>query len=134
MEREDLIADPRFDSTPSRGANNTALLRILTEVFLGRTLAEWKERLGTEMPWAPVQSQPEICRDPQARINRAFISYDHPSYGKMDLIANPVNLSETPSAVHLPAPELGQHTEMILLENGLSWEEIAALKEKGVIA
>lgn len=133
VERQDLFDDPRFDSTPARGKNNKALLEILTEVFESRTLDEWSERLGTDMPWARVQSQPEICRDTQARLNRAFISYDHPAYGKMDLIANPVNLSETPSDVHMPAPELGQHTEMILLEMGYEWEDIAALKEKGVI-
>jgi crotonobetainyl-CoA:carnitine CoA-transferase CaiB-like acyl-CoA transferase len=32
-----------------------------------------------------------------------------------------------------PAPEAGQHTETVLLELGYTWEEIAALKERGVI-
>ncbi|MFC1949336.1 CaiB/BaiF CoA transferase family protein [Chloroflexota bacterium] len=132
--REDLENDPRFDSTQTKAQNNAALLDILKDVFKGKTLAEWKERLGNDIPWAPVQTIPEVCQDPQARQNGAFIQYDHPSYGPMELVANPVMLSKTPSGVNMPAPEFSQHTEEILLDYGYTWEDIAGFKEKGVIA
>jgi crotonobetainyl-CoA:carnitine CoA-transferase CaiB-like acyl-CoA transferase len=32
------------------------------------------------------------------------------------------------------APEVGQHTEEILLEVGRTWDEITALKDKGAIS
>jgi crotonobetainyl-CoA:carnitine CoA-transferase CaiB-like acyl-CoA transferase len=51
----------------------------------------------------------------------------------MEAIASPVNLSETPAAMRRPAPEFSQHTEEVLLEMGYAWEDIARLKEQGII-
>jgi crotonobetainyl-CoA:carnitine CoA-transferase CaiB-like acyl-CoA transferase len=62
------------------------------------------------------------------------LSVDHPTYGPMKVIANPVNLSETPAIYRLPSPEFSQHTEEILLELDYSWDDIARLKEEGTIA
>jgi crotonobetainyl-CoA:carnitine CoA-transferase CaiB-like acyl-CoA transferase len=46
----------------------------------------------------------------------------------------PIALSDTPAGIRLPAPEWGQHTEEVLIEvGGLSWQEIAKLKEEEVI-
>ena len=46
----------------------------------------------------------------------------------------PVHLSKTPGSVRSLGPELGQHTEEILVETlGYTWDEIGALKEQGVI-
>jgi crotonobetainyl-CoA:carnitine CoA-transferase CaiB-like acyl-CoA transferase len=46
----------------------------------------------------------------------------------------PVRLSETPGSVRLPAPEHGQHTELVLTDLlGYGWDELSALREKGVI-
>jgi len=58
---------------------------------------------------------------------------DHPTYGPMRVIANPVNMSETPATYRMPSPEFGQHTEEILLEIGYSWEDVARFKAEGAI-
>jgi len=50
-----------------------------------------------------------------------------------EMVATPVDFYGTPWAPQGPAPELGQHTEEVLLELGYDWERIAALKEKGAI-
>lgn len=131
--REDLEHDPKFESFEPRRENATALIHILDEVFLTRTLDEWKPRLSG-IPFAPVQNLLEVINDPQARANDFFVSFDHPTYGRIEVIANPVKLSKTPATVRMPAPELGQHTEEVLLEYGYTWENIAQLKEEGVIA
>ena len=75
-----------------------------------------------------------MVKDPQAVANDVFPTYDHPAHGPVRIIASPFNLSETPATYRGPAPEFGQHTEEILLETGYSWEEIAGLKDQGVIA
>lgn len=131
--REDLIEDSRFDSLEARRENHAELTRILDGVFLGKTLEEWKSHLG-DIPYAPAQTILEVINDPQARENDFFTSIDHPTYGPLEVISNPVKLSQTPASVRLPAPELGQHTEEVLLEYGYTWDDIAQLKEKGVIA
>jgi len=135
IEREDLEHDPRFASFEPRIENHIALFHILEEVFLGKTLEEWKIHLNEAgLPWAPVQNLPEVTADLQARANDFFVSYDHPTYGRIEVVANPIKLSKAPSTARMPAPELGQHTEEVLLENGYTWEDIARFKEQGVIA
>jgi len=135
IEQEDLEHDPRFSSFEPRIENHVALFEILEEVFLSRTLEEWKVRLNEAgLPWAPVQNLPEVIADPQARANDFFVSYDHPTYGHIEVVANPVKLSKAPETLRMPAPELGQHTEEILLEHGYTWQDIAQLKEQGIIA
>ena len=52
--------------------------------------------------------------------------------GRFALVADPVQFDETPPDL-APSPEMGQHTEEVLLELGLSWEEIAAHKQAGAI-
>ena len=49
------------------------------------------------------------------------------------LFRSPVQLSKTPARIRGLAPELGQHTEEVLLEAGYSWEEIEALCREGAI-
>jgi len=135
IEREDLEHDPRFASVEAMTENSVTLLYILEEVFKGRTLDEWRPCLNAAgLPWSPIQSFPEVINDPQARANGFFVSYEHPAYGRIEGVANPVKMSKNPEVVRMPAPEFGQHTEEILLETGYNWEDIGRLKEQGVIA
>jgi len=134
IEREDLENDPRFASFEPRIENHVALFHIMEEVFLSKTLEEWKVRLTeADLPWSPVQNFPEVTADPQAKANDFFVSYDHPTYGHIGGVANPIQLSKAPATMRMPAPELGQHTEEVLLELSYSWDDIIRFKEQGVI-
>ncbi|MBI2830209.1 MAG: CoA transferase [Chloroflexi bacterium] len=134
IEREDLENDPRFKTVADKSKNAVALIAILDEVFRGRTLAEWKTRLPDDVPWAPVQNMPEVCNDAQAEANNVFSTFAHPFYGPVRVINAPVNLSKTPAQIRSLSPELGQHTEDILLEAGYTWEDIGRFKEQRIIA
>jgi crotonobetainyl-CoA:carnitine CoA-transferase CaiB-like acyl-CoA transferase len=135
IEREDLEHDPRFESFQARGKNVTTLMHILDEVFLNKTLDEWKPRLAeVGMCFGYDQNYREIIADPQARTNDFFTSIDHPSYGQIEVLANPINLSDTPATIRMSAPEFGQHTEEVLLKYGYTWEDIKQFKEQGIIA
>ena len=63
-----------------------------------------------------------------------MVPFDYPTLGHIEVIANPIKLTETPSSIRLPAPEFSQHTEEILLELGYTWEDIAKFKEQNTIA
>jgi crotonobetainyl-CoA:carnitine CoA-transferase CaiB-like acyl-CoA transferase len=135
IEREDLEHDPRFASLEAMTENGTVLMHILEEVFGSRTLEEWRPSLNAaRFPWSPVQTFPEVINDRQARDNDFFVSYDHPAYGRVEGVANPVKLSKSPETVRMPAPEFGQHTEEVLLELGYTWEDIAHFQQDGIIA
>jgi len=133
--REDLEHDPRFELFEPRIENHVALFNIVEEVILSKTLDEWKVRFDEAgLLWAPIQNLPEVIADPQARANDFFVSYDHPSHGRIEVVANPAWMSKTPATIRMPAPEFGQHTEEILLEYGYTWDDIEQFKEQGVIA
>jgi crotonobetainyl-CoA:carnitine CoA-transferase CaiB-like acyl-CoA transferase len=72
--------------------------------------------------------------EPQVIANDYIAPFQHPRFGATKVVGIPVQLSATPGAIRLPAPEFGQHTEQILTGLlGYSWDEVAALKEREVI-
>jgi crotonobetainyl-CoA:carnitine CoA-transferase CaiB-like acyl-CoA transferase len=134
IEREDLRDDERFNSFAARGMNNKELIAILDEVFAGRTLEEWRPQLdGEGLIWAPAQTLTEAINDPQAEARQPFVDLEHPSQGTIRLIDTPAKFSHSRVGVRGPAPELGQHTEEVLLAAGYGWEEIAGLREDGIL-
>lgn len=131
---EEIEQDPRFSSFAPRLENHASLFDILEDTFSRKTLAEWKPVLDEAgLPWAPVLTLPEVTADEQARANGFFVGYDHPSYGYIEIVANPVTLGDAPATVRMPAPEFGQHTEEVLLEYGYTWDDIAQFKQEGII-
>jgi crotonobetainyl-CoA:carnitine CoA-transferase CaiB-like acyl-CoA transferase len=131
--RPELEKDPRFDSLANRTRNGPALIALLDEAFAARPLAEWREIFDREgVWWSPVQNVREALEDPQMRAAGAFTKVDTPE-GEREMVPPPVDFDETPWNVRCSAPEAGQHTEDVMLGMGLDWEEIARLKEQGVI-
>jgi len=103
-------------------------------VFAERTLDEWRAALAdAEGVWAPMQSAIELHEDPQANVNGYLLPIDRGDGNPFTLVANPLQFDETPPTVQ-PAPDLGQHTEEVLLELGMSWDDLARYKEAGAIS
>ncbi|MFC1534103.1 CaiB/BaiF CoA transferase family protein [Thermodesulfobacteriota bacterium] len=135
IERKDLENDPRFKSFIPRIQNHIELFNIVEKVFLTKTLEDWKNRLNKAgLPWAPLQNLPEVIADPQARANDFFDSYDHPVYGPLEIVENPIKLSKSPKREKISAPQFNQHTEEILLEFGYTWSDIEKFKNNKIIA
>jgi crotonobetainyl-CoA:carnitine CoA-transferase CaiB-like acyl-CoA transferase len=134
IERPELQHDSRFDSNENREKNNELLVSIIDEVFATRTLREWTDILDSHgQVNSMAQTVSEITDDPQAIQNDFFAKLDHPGAGEIQLVASPVKFSETGAEVKGPAPQVGQHTEEILLEAGYAWDDITRLKDEGAI-
>ena len=133
VERPDLAADARYASGAQRFQNREALVAELDALFASRPLAEWRTRLDRqEGPWAPMQTALEIHDDAQTIANGYTRSVDGGDKGHFALVASPVQFDQVSPPLG-PSPEMGQHTEEVLLDMGLSWDEIAALKGSGAI-
>jgi crotonobetainyl-CoA:carnitine CoA-transferase CaiB-like acyl-CoA transferase len=129
----DLAADERFTDGPTRFQNREACIAELDAAFASRSLAEWFERLASFTgPWAPMQSAAEIHDDPQALANGYLPEVDVDGK-KVKLVASPVQFDETPLESVAPSPDMGQHTEEVLLELGIEWDEITRYKEAKAI-
>jgi crotonobetainyl-CoA:carnitine CoA-transferase CaiB-like acyl-CoA transferase len=129
----ELIDDPRFSTHARRTENRRECTRALREIFESKSLAEWREQLATmEGVWSPLQTPRETHVDPQVIANEYIPTVTARSGTDFSLVASPVQFDEAPIAPS-GAPEHGENTEEILLELGLSWDEIGTHKESGAI-
>jgi crotonobetainyl-CoA:carnitine CoA-transferase CaiB-like acyl-CoA transferase len=126
--RPELADDPRFATHELIAANADEASQILADVIGARPLAEWAERLATLAgPWAPVQDTLQAGKDAQARANEYFRQA-----GEMEVVSSPVQFDVTAPDLG-PAPGFAAQTEEILLELGLDWDRIIALKAAGAV-
>ena len=130
-----LLADPRFATNAARVENRALVTETLTPVMKRRTTAEWIERLeALKIGCGPINRLSQVFADPQVIARKAVVEMPHPTAGTVKVLANPVRLSETPPDYRLPPPALGADTEAVLRDiAGLHPEEIAALREKGIV-
>ena len=131
--REDLMDDERFKNIEVRRINGPALVEELDAVFATKPMASWAEAFAANnVWWAPVNSINEVVQDPMVRAAGAFVDVPGPE-GSTEMVATPADFSGTPWQAKGPPPELGQHTEEVLLELGYDWDGIIALKVGGAI-
>ncbi|MEW5703589.1 MAG: CaiB/BaiF CoA-transferase family protein [Pseudomonadota bacterium] len=132
----ELATDPRFATNPMRIANREELTRRLGDIILQKPVNYWTEALEKMgVPAGPVNNIREAFEDPQVRHRGMKIALPHVlREAPVDLIGNPVKLSEAPVSYRLAPPTLGQHTEEVLGELlGMAASEFVTLQKKGVL-
>ena len=73
----------------------------------------------------------EVAADPQVWENGYLSAVATDDGTEVKVVGSPIAFSESPAQVAATVPELGQHTEEVLLELGYSWDEIGALRDAG---
>jgi crotonobetainyl-CoA:carnitine CoA-transferase CaiB-like acyl-CoA transferase len=130
-----LGQDPRFASNGKRVTNRAELTRLLSEIFLTRTTAEWISALeAAGVPCGPINNLAQVFAEPQAQARGLKIELPHPTAGVISLVRSPMRFSETPVQHDMPPPTLGQHTDEVLTALlGKNPSEIARLRSEEVI-
>ncbi|AZY48167.1 CaiB/BaiF CoA transferase family protein [Bordetella avium] len=121
IERDHLLTDPRFQTPVSRTRHYLELAAIAGETFAARNRDEWCRRLeANDVPFAAVNSAPEVMQDPQVRHLGIFYEVPHPEQGRVTAIHRPVLIDGERGPSDKAAPTLGEHTAAIRREFELS--------------
>lgn len=112
------------------------LIPLLEGIFAVGTTAEWFRRLeAAGVPAGIVRDVPTALSAPEVRARGMVAAVEHPTIGRLELVASALRLSDTPVVPPLPPPLLGQDTDRVLAEVlGYGPERIAALHAEGAVS
>jgi formyl-CoA transferase len=131
--RPELIGDPRCASMKSRAAHAADLVPEVRAALAARTALEWEEIFGERVPCAAVRTIEDMFDHPQVIADDLVTTLDHPVVGRYRTMTKPIKFADTPGPPPSPSPLFGQQSEEILAAYGYSAEDIAGLRERGVI-
>ncbi|MEU4052467.1 CoA transferase [Streptomyces olivaceus] len=102
--------------------------------LLTATSRHWLDAFAAAGVWAgPVYGYADLVEDPQIRHNGTFVTYDHPTEGRVTVPGFPYKFSATPPRIDRGAPLTGEHTREVLAEAGLAAGEIEELFAAGTV-
>ncbi|WP_155768638.1 CaiB/BaiF CoA transferase family protein [Mycobacterium colombiense] len=131
----DAADDARFSDALSLIENADAAAELITDAIRSRPFEYWRQNLKTmKGQWAPFQSLLDLGSDEQALANDMVTEVESADGGApFKIVRGPVQFNHEPLAT-TRAPQPSEHTELVLMELGVEWDKIEALKEAGAIA
>ena len=130
---EDWLEDPEWSTPEARLPKLDKVFEEIEKWTKTKTKFEVMDILNPlNVPCGPILSMKELAEEPSLRATGTIVEVDHPDRGKYLTVGNPIKLSDSPTDVQR-SPLLGEHTDEVLTEIGLSGAEIAAAKEENAV-
>ncbi len=130
----ELLKDPRYTNDAGGPADFIALNRIFDDVFSTRSRDEWMGIFQAHgLMFCSIQHIQEVLTDTQALENGYLTALDHPVQGAVTIPGYPVHFSACNAGTRRAAPKLGEHTDEVLQQMGLTREDIDSLRSDGII-
>ncbi len=130
----EMAVDPRFSSRENRFKNKDELYPILEKVFMTKTGEEWLELLDKRIPIGPINTIDKALSDPQILSRNMVVEVDYGKGKRLQIVGNPIKMSEIDQEEFKAPPRLGEHTEQILTGMlGYSPEEVKELTREKII-
>jgi len=124
--------DPAFADNASRVKHRAALAGRIEVITVTQPRAHWLSLLEAhDIPCGPINDYAQVFADAQVVAREMVVQTEHPTLGHLRTLGSPVKMSATPPDVSRRAPQLGEHTDEVLVEAGFSSTEIAALRQSG---
>ncbi|MXW48619.1 MAG: CoA transferase [Gammaproteobacteria bacterium] len=132
--REDWLADERYATGRDRYRHMPELVDGIDATLSAKTRDEWGAVFDEHgVIWGPVLGLHEVVDDPHADAIGLFPELQHPELGTYRTVNAPMRFNSADVRPRGPAPTVGEHTEQILREAGLSQPEIQALFDDGIV-
>lgn len=131
---EHWLNDPRFSTNRNRSEHRTVLNNGLAVIFKAQTSAYWIDELNAAgLACGPINTLDKAFADPQVDHMGVAWRGKHPKLGDIGLVGQPFRSNEHRPGIRSYAPDVGQHTEEILLAVGYSMKQIESLRQDHVI-
>ena len=131
--RDELTTDPRFATRDDRKHHRVALKDELERTLRRKPASHWDAVLRRAgVPAAPVATVPEALDSPQVR-HRGLVGRVESAAGPLDLLGLPTHVDGDAVPPPGPPPVLGEHTDEVLREAGLTDADIEALRSEGAL-
>lgn len=133
-DRPDLSSDDRFKTNAARVKNRSETLAIVRAIMTRHTCEEWLSKLtAAGIPCSPIHTLSELAAHPHARASGMIYDYDHPLFGQMSAVAQPIKFDGQRSESRRSPPAVGEHNDEVLASLGYSETSINDLRQSGVI-
>ena len=131
--KDEWITHPDYATPAARLPRLKQVFDTIEAWTMTKTKFEAMDELNKhDIPCGPILSMEELAEEPSLRATGTIVEVDHPKRGKYLSVGNPIKLSDSPTEV-TRSPLLGEHTEEVLAELGLSGAEIGKLRAEKVI-
>src|SRR3984957_3669179 len=130
----ELKDDPLYRTQTARVANRERINAVVGGKLALDTTDHWVVTLNAAgVPSGPVHEVADVFRDPQILAQNMVMEVEQPGYGTVRMLGFPMKFAGAPGTIRRPAPDLGQHSDEVLVELGYSAEQCRTLRDKGVI-
>ncbi|MGY8638937.1 CoA transferase [Bradyrhizobium sp. 14AA] len=130
-----IVDDPKFRTNADRVKHRAETLQHVQSVIATRAVAHWNAVLNeVGIPCSPINTLAQLLEHPHTKADTLVMQYDHPAAGRLNCVGHPVTFVGEERSPGLPPPLLGQHTDEVLKELGLSAASIADLRRDDVIS
>jgi crotonobetainyl-CoA:carnitine CoA-transferase CaiB-like acyl-CoA transferase len=128
-------ADEAFADNASRVRNREDLAALIEAITVTMPRTHWLSLFeANDIPCGPINDYAQVFADPQVLAREMVVETEHPALGHLRTLGSPIKMSATPPNVTRRAPQLGEHTDEVLMEAGFSHAEIAVMRASGAIS
>ena len=130
-----IVDDPKFRTNADRVKHRPETLHLVQSSIAANTVAHWNAVLNeVGIPCSPINTLAQLLDHPHTKADKLIMRYDHPAAGRLNCVGYPVTFLGEDRTTGLSPPTLGQHTDEVLKEMGLSPASIAELRREDIIA
>jgi crotonobetainyl-CoA:carnitine CoA-transferase CaiB-like acyl-CoA transferase len=129
-----IVDDPKYRTNADRVTHRAETLDHVQTAIATKTVEQWNAAL-TEVgiPCSPINTLAQLIEHPHTKASKVIMRYDHAEAGRLNCVGHPVTFIGEERSPGLPPPTLGQHTDEVLREMGLSAASITELHRDGVV-